>query len=276
MDKKSKSKDSCSTVANGVSDSPSTTSTVLTYKPQCENKLSSYKMPTKSPSTSQLQFTTSNVSTTDAEHKKKKRKHKHSSEQPDCSAAEADGHSRTNKDETMTSNTASSADINVQINAGIKGKKRRHLSSSETPQNEHKNTSKESNEQKKNDKIHNKNDYSNDKDQQDDREDKIAKSDKNFKDRASQCSTAPPQEPAKSTTKSLASLGQTPEKMEINYAFDDLPIHENTKKVIKEKMCYTKMTEVQARCIPVALSGADVLGAAKTGSGEFCVRSEFA
>ncbi|KAI9503891.1 ATP-dependent RNA helicase [Coemansia sp. RSA 1358] len=53
----------------------------------------------------------------------------------------------------------------------------------------------------------------------------------------------------------------------INYAFDALPLTEQTQKAIQE-MGFTKMTEVQARTIPPLLAGRDVLGAAKTGSGK--------
>ncbi|KAJ2847675.1 ATP-dependent RNA helicase [Coemansia erecta] len=54
---------------------------------------------------------------------------------------------------------------------------------------------------------------------------------------------------------------------ELNYAFDELPLTEQTQNAIKE-MGFTKMTEVQARTIPPLLAGRDVLGAAKTGSGK--------
>ncbi|KAI7834936.1 ATP-dependent RNA helicase HAS1 [Kickxella alabastrina] len=53
----------------------------------------------------------------------------------------------------------------------------------------------------------------------------------------------------------------------IDYAFDSMPLTEQTKNAIKE-MGFTKMTEVQARTIPPLLAGRDVLGAAKTGSGK--------
>ena len=33
-------------------------------------------------------------------------------------------------------------------------------------------------------------------------------------------------------------------------------------------MAFTTMTEIQARCIPPAMTGRDILGAAKTGSGK--------
>jgi hypothetical protein len=33
-------------------------------------------------------------------------------------------------------------------------------------------------------------------------------------------------------------------------------------------MTFTEMTEIQARCIPPAMTGRDILGAAKTGSGK--------
>ncbi|KAJ1668146.1 ATP-dependent RNA helicase [Coemansia sp. RSA 1813] len=54
---------------------------------------------------------------------------------------------------------------------------------------------------------------------------------------------------------------------ELNYAFNELPLTEQTQNAIKE-MGFTKMTEVQARTIPPLLAGRDVLGAAKTGSGK--------
>ncbi|KAJ1799610.1 ATP-dependent RNA helicase [Coemansia sp. RSA 2399] len=54
---------------------------------------------------------------------------------------------------------------------------------------------------------------------------------------------------------------------ELNYAFDELPLTEQTQNAIKE-MGFTTMTEVQARTIPPLLAGRDVLGAAKTGSGK--------
>ncbi|KAJ1737886.1 ATP-dependent RNA helicase [Coemansia sp. Benny D160-2] len=54
---------------------------------------------------------------------------------------------------------------------------------------------------------------------------------------------------------------------ELNYAFDALPLTDQTKKAVEE-MGFTKMTEVQARTIPPLLAGRDVLGAAKTGSGK--------
>lgn len=50
-------------------------------------------------------------------------------------------------------------------------------------------------------------------------------------------------------------------------AFSSLKLSEPTMKVIQE-MGFTKMTEVQARCIPPLLAGKDVLGAARTGSGK--------
>lgn len=50
-------------------------------------------------------------------------------------------------------------------------------------------------------------------------------------------------------------------------AFDSLGLCEASMKAIQE-MSFTKMTEVQARCIPPLLAGKDVLGAARTGSGK--------
>ncbi|KAJ3408346.1 ATP-dependent RNA helicase [Chytriomyces hyalinus] len=49
--------------------------------------------------------------------------------------------------------------------------------------------------------------------------------------------------------------------------FADLKVTENTAKAIVE-MGFTTMTEVQARSIPPAMTGRDILGAAKTGSGK--------
>jgi ATP-dependent RNA helicase DDX18/HAS1 len=61
-------------------------------------------------------------------------------------------------------------------------------------------------------------------------------------------------------------ISTTP-KEELNLDFSSLDISENTLKAIQE-IGFTKMTEVQARTIPASLSGRDVLGAAKTGSGK--------
>lgn len=49
--------------------------------------------------------------------------------------------------------------------------------------------------------------------------------------------------------------------------FSNVELSEPTQKAITE-MNFTKMTEVQARCIPALLAGKDVLGAARTGSGK--------
>ncbi|KAG4306539.1 hypothetical protein PORY_000527 [Pneumocystis oryctolagi] len=49
--------------------------------------------------------------------------------------------------------------------------------------------------------------------------------------------------------------------------FSDLSLSEPTVKALAE-MGFSKMTEVQARTIPVLMAGKDVLGAAKTGSGK--------
>jgi ATP-dependent RNA helicase DDX18/HAS1 len=49
--------------------------------------------------------------------------------------------------------------------------------------------------------------------------------------------------------------------------FDSLTLSEPTRKAITS-LGFTKMTEVQARTIPSALTGRDILGAAKTGSGK--------
>ncbi|KAG5519657.1 hypothetical protein PMAC_001813 [Pneumocystis sp. 'macacae'] len=49
--------------------------------------------------------------------------------------------------------------------------------------------------------------------------------------------------------------------------FSDLSLSESTAKALLE-MGFSKMTEVQARTIPILMTGKDVLGAAKTGSGK--------
>ncbi|KIW06852.1 uncharacterized protein PV09_02529 [Verruconis gallopava] len=49
--------------------------------------------------------------------------------------------------------------------------------------------------------------------------------------------------------------------------FDDLPLSEPTKAGLKAAH-FTTLTDIQAKAIPVALKGADILGAAKTGSGK--------
>ncbi|KAJ2689897.1 ATP-dependent RNA helicase [Coemansia spiralis] len=60
---------------------------------------------------------------------------------------------------------------------------------------------------------------------------------------------------------------ETVDDSAIAYAFDSVPLSEQTQRAIKE-MGFSKMTEVQARTIPPLLAGRDVLGAAKTGSGK--------
>jgi len=60
---------------------------------------------------------------------------------------------------------------------------------------------------------------------------------------------------------SLPNTDATPQK------FTELNLSERTMKAINE-MPYDTMTEIQARAIPPALAGRDVLGAAKTGSGK--------
>ncbi len=49
--------------------------------------------------------------------------------------------------------------------------------------------------------------------------------------------------------------------------FEGLPISENTKKGLKDHN-FVNMTQVQAQCIPPLLSGKDVLGQARTGTGK--------
>jgi ATP-dependent RNA helicase DDX18/HAS1 len=50
-------------------------------------------------------------------------------------------------------------------------------------------------------------------------------------------------------------------------SFDDLNLTEFTLKALNEKK-YIKATEIQAKCIPVAMKGGDLMGTAKTGSGK--------
>ena len=47
-------------------------------------------------------------------------------------------------------------------------------------------------------------------------------------------------------------------------SFDGLELTDGTRKGV-EHMGFTKMMEIQARCIPLLLSGKDVVGQAKTG-----------
>ena len=49
--------------------------------------------------------------------------------------------------------------------------------------------------------------------------------------------------------------------------FDSIDLTDGTRSALKD-MGFERMTEVQARCIPPAMSGRDVLGAARTGSGK--------
>jgi len=70
-----------------------------------------------------------------------------------------------------------------------------------------------------------------------------------------------------STENSSEELVNQMDDKEIDKDFQALKASENTLKAIKE-MGFKKMTEVQARSIPAALTGRDILGAAKTGSGK--------
>jgi ATP-dependent RNA helicase DDX18/HAS1 len=55
---------------------------------------------------------------------------------------------------------------------------------------------------------------------------------------------------------------------EVNYDFESLDLCPPTLNAIKNELKFTTMTEVQAKSIPAALTGKDILGAAKTGSGK--------
>ncbi|KAI9184482.1 ATP-dependent RNA helicase [Blastocladiella emersonii ATCC 22665] len=53
----------------------------------------------------------------------------------------------------------------------------------------------------------------------------------------------------------------------VDDSFANLEVSDNTKRAIAE-MGFTRMTQIQARTVPAALTGRDILGAAKTGSGK--------
>ena len=53
----------------------------------------------------------------------------------------------------------------------------------------------------------------------------------------------------------------------VDYEFSSLSLSMPTQNALKD-MAFERMTEVQARCVPILMSGNDVLGAAKTGSGK--------
>merc|ERR1712093_427293 len=69
--------------------------------------------------------------------------------------------------------------------------------------------------------------------------------------------------PSNSDVGSASAAAATP----FNTDFASLSLSAQTNNAINE-MGFTKMTEVQARCIPPLMTGRDVLGAAKTGSGK--------
>ncbi len=54
---------------------------------------------------------------------------------------------------------------------------------------------------------------------------------------------------------------------EVDNAFSSLQVSDQTRNAITD-LGFAKMTEVQARSIPAAMTGRDILGAAKTGSGK--------
>lgn len=53
----------------------------------------------------------------------------------------------------------------------------------------------------------------------------------------------------------------------VDLSFDSLELSEGTQKAI-DSLGFKQMTQVQARAIPAAMTGRDILGAAKTGSGK--------
>jgi len=86
---------------------------------------------------------------------------------------------------------------------------------------------------------------------------------------AASASAAAAAAPAPAAASSSLTLANSPtfEFGEDAAAFSSLPLSEPTLKAIAA-MGFARMTPVQQRCIPVALKGEDILGAAKTGSGK--------
>ncbi|MES1912352.1 MAG: ATP-dependent RNA helicase [Cercozoa sp. M6MM] len=64
-----------------------------------------------------------------------------------------------------------------------------------------------------------------------------------------------------------SSMPASVELQEQDYLFSSLGLHEDTTTAV-ERMGFEKMTSIQARAVPPALAGRDILGAAKTGSGK--------
>jgi ATP-dependent RNA helicase DDX18/HAS1 len=66
----------------------------------------------------------------------------------------------------------------------------------------------------------------------------------------------------------LTNSDPIPELQELSYSFESLGLSDATIKAVREGMKFEKMTEVQAKTIPLGMTGRDLLGAAKTGSGK--------
>lgn len=70
---------------------------------------------------------------------------------------------------------------------------------------------------------------------------------------------------------SKAPIGRVDSESYSRYAgatrFKELPISKKTKDALRRSK-YTDMTDIQRACLPHALCGRDILGAAKTGSGK--------
>jgi ATP-dependent RNA helicase DDX18/HAS1 len=75
------------------------------------------------------------------------------------------------------------------------------------------------------------------------------------------------QQQQKQQDSSLENITNSSSNAPVNLAFSSLQVSDATRNAITD-MGFTNMTEVQARCVPPALTGRDILGAAKTGSGK--------
>ena len=99
---------------------------------------------------------------------------------------------------------------------------------------------------------------------------KVKKRSKNSKDKDKEENhTSLPRGATEESDKSTSPADRTKGKGSIfsDQVFDELPIGDKTKGALKE-LGFEKMTQIQAKSIPDALAGKDILGAAKTGSGK--------